>query len=144
VVNRKPAGLIADLNTLKATRVGVILGTSWAEAAAAAGVSPANTTQFSDLPAVLAALRAGKVAATVMSAPDFALAQKRDRALQGGIFIGAPNSAAWGLRKADTALLEALNDHILTLRKSRAWEQLVAKYFTPEAFDLFRRARRTQ
>ena len=144
VVTRRPAPTIDDAETMKKAHFGVIVGTSWAEAATAAGIPIANTTQFPDLPRVLSALQAGKIAATVMSCPDFALAQKRDGALQGGLFLGTPNSAAWGVRKTDKALNDALNEHIASLRGSRAWSQLVAKYFTPDALDLFRRARGPQ
>jgi ABC-type amino acid transport substrate-binding protein len=141
LVNRKPAAPV-EAADLKHAHFGVIQGTSWAEAAAAAGVPAANTSNYPDLFAVLAALQGGKVAATVMSAPDFALAQKRDGGLQGGAFIGPPASAAWGLRKSDKQLEDALNDHIFTMRGSVAWRQLVSKYFTPDALELFRRARR--
>jgi ABC-type amino acid transport substrate-binding protein len=143
VVYRKPAAPL-EAPDVKRAHFGVIQGTSWAEAAATAGVPAANTSSFPDLFAVLAALQAGKVAATVMSAPDFALAQRHDAGLQAGVFIGAPDSAAWGLRKTDKQLEDALNDHIFSLRGSVAWRQLVGKYFTPEALELFRRARKTQ
>jgi ABC-type amino acid transport substrate-binding protein len=144
VVNRKPAAAISTVDAMKRARFGVIQGTSWAEAAAAAGVAASNTVQFPDLPGVLGALESGKVAATVMSAPDFALARRRDPALQAGTFIGAPTSAAWGIKKTDGALVDALNDHIFTLKGSMAWGQLVAKYFTADALELFRQARRPQ
>jgi ABC-type amino acid transport substrate-binding protein len=142
IVNRKPAAPINDLALLKTTRFGVIQATSWAEAAAAAGVPASNTTTFPDLPTVMGALQAGKVAATVMSAPDFALAKRHDPSLQAGAFIGPPSSAAWGVRKTDIALVNALSDHIFSLKGSPTWGQLVAKYFTGDTLDLFRRARK--
>ena len=45
-----------------------------------------------------------------MSAPDFALAQRKDPALQAGLFLGPPNSTAWGVRTADKALFIKTND----------------------------------
>ncbi len=139
-VSRKPAPVVATLDEFRKARVGVVSGTSWAEAAVAAGVkSPAS---YTDLPQVLDALQAGKITATVMSAPDFALSQRRDPSLQAGVFVGPPSHAAWGVRKEDRALVESINDYVFTLRSTPAWGQLVGKYFSSEALELFKRARR--
>jgi membrane-bound lytic murein transglycosylase F len=142
-VNRKPQPPLATLDDFRKVKVGVITGTSWAEAAAAAGVKGTNTVSFPDLPQVLEALQSGRVSATVMSAPDFALAQRHDPSLQAGPFLGPPSRAAWGVRKSDPGLLASLNDYIFNMRSSPAWGQLVGRYFTPDALDLFKRARST-
>jgi membrane-bound lytic murein transglycosylase F len=141
-VNRKPAPPVRSVSELREAHVVLASGTSWAEAAFAAGVKPVNALMVPDLPGVLAALQSGRANASVMSAVDFALAQRRDATLQPGVFIGPPSPAAWGLRKTDPALVAAINDYIFTMRASPAWSQLVTKYFNADALDLFRRARK--
>ena len=141
VVNRRPAPAVDRIDDFRKLRVGVVAGSSWAEAAAAAGVTKSNLASYPDLPSLLEALRAGKVAATVMSTPDFALAQRRDPAMQPGVFIGPSLKAAWGVRKTDPALQRALNQYLQHLRNSPDWGRLVLKYFTADAIDLFKRAR---
>ncbi len=141
-ISRKPGAPVRTLDDLRAAHMVLATGTSWAEAAFAAGVKPGSALMVPDLPGVLAALQAGRAGATVMSAPDFALAQRRDPALEAGVFIGAPTPAAWGMRKADAALTAAINDYIFTMRSTPAWSQLVTKYFNGEALELFRRARK--
>src|SRR5262249_55575388 len=99
------------------------------------------TVNFPDLPQVLEALQAGKGGATVMSAPDFALSQRHDPTLQAGIFLGPPSHPPRGGRQADKALGDGPNHPIFNKRSPPAWGQLVARYFSSDALDLFRRAR---
>jgi ABC-type amino acid transport substrate-binding protein len=140
VVSRAPQPPVTSLDEFRKAKVGVVAATSWAEAAAAAGAkTPAS---FADLPQVLEALQTGKIGATVMSTPDFALAQRKDPSLRAGIFIGPPSHAAWGARKGDKALVDALNDYIFNMRSTPAWGQLVGRYFSNDALELFKRARR--
>jgi ABC-type amino acid transport substrate-binding protein len=141
-VNLKPKPPIESLDELRAARIGIIPGTSWAEAVATAGVKPGNTVSFADLPQLLEALRSGKVGAIVMSTPDFAVSQRREPNLQAGTFVGPPTRAAWGVRLKDLALRDALSDFLFNTRNSQAWGQMVIKYFNVEALELFKRARR--
>jgi ABC-type amino acid transport substrate-binding protein len=67
---------------------GVLKGTSWAQAAADAGVSPTRIESFDKLDPLLEALKTGKVGATVMSVSDFTLAAKRHPGLRAGVFLG--------------------------------------------------------
>ena len=141
-VNLKPKPPIESLDELRAARVGTIPGTSWAEAATAAGVKAGNNVSCADLPQLLDALRSGKAGAVVMSTPDFAIAQRREPNLQAGTFVGPPTRAAWGVRLKDVALRDALSDFLFNTRNSQAWGQMVIKYFNTEALELFKRARK--
>ena len=57
------------------------------------------------------------------------------------MFVGPPESLAFGVRKEDRRLLAALNDYITNLRKTPTWNRLVVKYFGPAAVEILRRAR---
>jgi ABC-type amino acid transport substrate-binding protein len=142
VVTRQPTPAVASLAALRALRVGVIPGTTWAEAAAAAGVPAANQVPCTDLNDSLDALRKGRVAATVVAVFDYALARKHDPALEAGIFLGTPGTAAWAVRKEDVTLLAALDEYLEALYHSPAHGRLAVKYFSEEALSLIRRARK--
>jgi len=57
------------------------------------------------------------------------------------MLLGKPESVAFGVRKEDTRLLAALNDHIANARKSGAWSRLAHKYFGESALEILRKAR---
>jgi membrane-bound lytic murein transglycosylase F len=141
VVTRKPHPAVLTLQAFRAEHVGLQPGTSWAESAGAAGVPPAKVEKFSEFAAVLEALRTGKITATVMALADFTLAVRSDPALQAGIFLGAPGSAAWGVRKKDAQLLAALDTYVDSVRKTATWSRLVVKYFGEESLKVLGRAR---
>jgi ABC-type amino acid transport substrate-binding protein len=141
-VTRRPHSRIASLEELRASRVGVVAGTSWAETALEAGVPPANLLAFQDTPTLVAALRAGKVNASVMSVTDFALLSRQSKDLEAGMLVGAAGRVSWAVRMQDQELLRAMNTYIETLRNSPAWSPLVLKYFSDDALRLIRRARR--
>lgn len=142
VVTRSPNPTIVDVGRLQVTRVGVIGGTSWAEAAADAGVPAALMLSFDSTATTLGALRDGKVSAVVMTVTEFALARRRDERLQAGMFLGQAGSVAWGVRKSDPALRRALSGHIKALKNSPRWNTLVQQYFGTEFLQLLGRARR--
>ena len=119
----------------------MIPGTTWADAAAEAGVPPASLVSCADTNDVLDALKKGRAQATVMAVFDFALAQKYDPALEAGPFLGVPGVAAWGVRKEDGALRAAINDYLLVLRMSPARSALLVKYFSEDALVLLKHAR---
>jgi len=125
---------------LRGLRVGVIRGTSWEQAAVDAGVPRANRIGFSDAKALLAGLRAGQVDTIVMDLIDFALAQKHDRELVGGAFMGSLTAGAFAARPGDDKLLAALNRYLQGTRQSQ--HALVFKYLSEEALSLIARARR--
>jgi polar amino acid transport system substrate-binding protein len=140
-VNRKPAPPIDTLEKLRASRVGVVIASSWADAALDAGVEPANMEAYDLAQGVLDGLRTGAVEAAVMSLTDFAQARQKDAALQVGTFVGPPASGAWGVRKDDADLRQALNNHLGALRQSPAWGAMVLRYFSQDALELLATAR---
>jgi polar amino acid transport system substrate-binding protein len=140
VVSRRPSPKVEDLGALRAAKVGVIPGTVWAEATRAAGVPEGRIVELGDSKAVLAALRAGSIGATVMSVADLSLSLKADPELQAGLPLGEPGSSAWGVRKQDTALKAALNEYLYAFRHGSSWSRLVVKYFGDDALAVLGRA----
>jgi ABC-type amino acid transport substrate-binding protein len=141
-VTRKPQSVVSTVEALRAARVAAIGGSSWADAALAAGVPAARLQSYTDTPGVIGALKTGKADAAVMSLADFTLAAHRDTALQAGVFIGPLGSSAWGLRKQDTVLAASLDEFILNQRRSTAWSRLIVKYFGEDALSVLGRARK--
>ncbi len=137
-LSRKPK-LLKTVDEFLAEKVGVVKGTSWAAAAAEAGVPAARTEFFADRDLLLAALKDGRITATVMTVSDFTLAAKRDKDLVAGPFVGPPGSAAWGLRKSDAQLRSALNAYLENFRKGPSWSRLVVKYFGEQALAVLGR-----
>jgi ABC-type amino acid transport substrate-binding protein len=108
---------------------------------AEAGVPPAKTVSFADVPALLRGLGDGSITATVMSVVDFTMAKRRDPALRAGAFVGPPGSGAWGLRPSDVALRRALDDYLAGARRSGSWNRLVIRYYGEDALGVLGRAR---
>jgi ABC-type amino acid transport substrate-binding protein len=141
VLTRKPQKPVATLEELRTVKVGTVKGTSMAEAVTAAGVPPANVDDGIPTGTLPAALKSGRVAAVVLGVENAMEAQRKDPALELGVFVGPPSSLAFGVRKEDTALLAALNDYITNLRRSPTWNRLVVKYFGDAALDVLKKAR---
>lgn len=139
VITHKPHKVVNAVEEFRAEKVGVLKGSTWAQAALDAGATAPES--FNEVDQLLEALRAGKVTATVMSISDFTLAAKRYPGLQGGVFVGAPGSAAWGIRKEDLKLKAALDEYLEAFRKSPSWSRLVVKYFGEQALSVLGRAR---
>lgn len=116
VLNRKPALPILTLEQLRREKVGSTKGTIMAELLDAAGVS----SRDDDIPTggYAEALKSGRVTATVWGVESAIASQKDDPGLQLGMFLGAPGSLAYGVRKEDTQLLAALNSYIDDLRRT--------------------------
>jgi ABC-type amino acid transport substrate-binding protein len=141
IVTRDPRPPLTSVEALPAETVGVIPGNAWAKAVAEAGVPPAKTVSFADVPSLLQGLGGGSVTATVMSVVDFTMAKRRDPALRAGAFVGAPGSGAWGVRPSDTALRAALDAYLSGARRSGSWNRLVIRYYGQDALDVLGRAR---
>jgi membrane-bound lytic murein transglycosylase F len=139
-VTRRAGPDVARAEDLRALRVGVIPGTSWEQAVAAAGVPKAKRVPFRDAGLLLAGLRAGQVDAVVMALIDYALARKRDPELVAGAFVGSRASGALAVRPADRQLLEALDGYLSSGRQGR--HALIFKYLSEEALSLIALARR--
>jgi ABC-type amino acid transport substrate-binding protein len=140
VVTRKPDLPITSLVALRAVRVGTVSGTSWAEAAAEAGVPASRIVELPAMTAVLDALKTKKVTAAVVSLADLTMAMRSDPALQAGLFLGPPGHAAWGVRKSDPELHQALDAYLENVRRT-SWSRLVVKYFGEDALKVLGRAR---
>jgi polar amino acid transport system substrate-binding protein len=139
VVTHQPHAVINTLEELRKERVGVVVATSWAQAAADAGVPAAKTQSFDEIEPILTALKSGGIGATVMSVSDFTLAAKRHPGLQMGVLVGQPEHQAWGVRKEDTELAKAMSGYIENLRRTPSWSRLVIKYFGEQALNVLGR-----
>jgi len=129
-VNRSPLAPVSTEQQLARFRVAVVTGTSWEDAAIAAGVPPERRIPFTTAQEALDALRGGSAEAMVMSLTDFAHAQRADAELQAGCFVGPASSAAWAVRPGDAALRRALDEYIMALRRSPSWSRMVLRYFS--------------
>lgn len=139
VVTRSAA--IQNVKVLRAAKLGVIRGSSWANAALAEGVPAANLLYADTTAALLAALKKGQIVGIVMSAIDYEVVRAADPSLQAGMFVGPATSLCWGVRKEDVALRLALDLHMESLKRSGTWTWLVRKYFRDEFLALLARMR---
>src|SRR4051812_8261667 len=143
VVTRKPQPVIGTVEQLRAAKaVAVVGGSSWEDAALAAGVTAAQLQKYTDVHGIVAALTAGKAEAAVMSLLDFTLEMHRDPALQAGVFVGPVSTSAYGLRKEDTALKAAPDEDLVLPHRPTRWNRLIVKYFGEDALVVLGRARK--
>jgi ABC-type amino acid transport substrate-binding protein len=140
VLTRKPDAPIGELDALRAVKVGVPLGTTWAEAAIAAGVPASRLVDLPDMKAILAALRARRITASVVPLADATLVLRADPELQAGMFVGPPGRAAWAVRKTDPGLKQALDEHLEASRRTGSWSRLVVKYYGEAVLKVLDRA----
>ena len=140
VLTRRPTLPILTHEELRRAKVGTIKGTSLADRVAEAKVPPSNIVD--DLPATgfADALRSGRVTAVVDGVEDALLLKQKDPKLDLGLFLGPPQSLAFGVRKDAPALRTALSDYLGNVRKT-AWGRLVVKYFGADAADVLKKAR---
>jgi ABC-type amino acid transport substrate-binding protein len=96
--------------------------------------------ELADENAVLAALRAGTIDATVMTVADLLLSSRKDPDLQAGLALGEPGSSAWGVRRQAAELKAALNAYLRALRQGPSWSRLVVSYFGDDALAVIGRA----
>jgi membrane-bound lytic murein transglycosylase F len=140
VMTRKPHAPVATLDALREEKVGTIKGSSMAEAVRA--VVPASNVDDTFPPGGLpGALVAGKVSAVVLGIESAIAAQRHDAELDLGAFVGPPRSLAYGVRKQDAALLQALDEYVDNVRRSTTWSRLVVEYFGSSAPEILRKAR---
>jgi len=140
IITIKPHRVIQTLEELRKERVGATRGTATAEAVLAAGLSPESVDDGIPIGNYVEALHSGRVTAAVWSVERALPAQREDPSLQLGMYVGKPGSLAFGLRKEDTQLQAALNDHIARVRKSGAWSRMVVKYFGENALSILQQA----
>jgi len=140
IITRKPKPAVTTLKQLQGERVGAIKGSAVLEDLLAAGVPRANIDDSITQNNILDALRSGKVTCLVRSVPLAVLSQRDDPEIQLGMFLGGGSHFAFGVRKGDSVLLEALNTHIDLLNQTGQWNRLVVKYFGANAVDILKKA----
>lgn len=140
VFTRAPHRPVRTVEELRAEKVGTVKGTSMSEAVHAAGV-PESNIEYVPSGTLPAALKAGKITAAVLGVEHAIVEQRSDPGIQIGLFVGAPGSLAFGLRKQDVALKKALDEYIENMRKSPTWSRLVVKYLGEAAPEILRKAR---
>jgi len=141
VVTRRPHRVVGSLRELREEKVGTVRGTSLAEVVAWAGVPPANVDDSVATGNLPAALKAGRVSAVVLGIENAISVQRQDPDLQLGAFLGPPGSLAYGVRKEDAGLREALDEYLGNLRRGVSWNRLVVKYFGEQALEVLKKAR---
>lgn len=141
VVTRKPHRVVDTIEQLRTEKVGTVRGSSMAEAIAAAGVPPQNVDFSMVRGALPDGLRDGRVTAVVVGVETAIVAQQRDEALQIGLFLGPAASLAYGVRKGDPDLLQALNEYIRNFRRTPSWNRLLVRYFGENAPEILKKAR---
>ncbi len=141
VVTRKPTRVVTTMDELLKEQIGTVRGSSMAETLAAAGV-PAARVDDSLRPGQQGiALVEGKVTAVVMGVENAIAEQRHDPSFQLGMFLGPPGSLAFGTRKEDAELRQALDEYLESSRRSTAWNRLVVKYFGESAVEVLKKAR---
>ncbi len=141
MLTRKPHQLVTTLQRLRQERVGTVRGTSMAEAVAAAQVPPSNVDDNIPTGQLPAALKAGKVTAIVLGVENAITDRRDDPALELGLFLGAPGSLAWGVRKPDSKLRDSLDEYVAEVRRTPTWGRLVVRYFGEDAPVVLKKAR---
>jgi ABC-type amino acid transport substrate-binding protein len=141
VFTRKPHRVVGTREQLFEEKVGTVKGTSMAEVIAQVGVPPAHVDDTVPTGTLPLALKEGRITAAVLGVENAMAAQRRDPEIQLGMFLGAPGSLAYGVRKEDVELKKALSDYIDNFRRTPAWNRLVVKYMGDAAPEILRRAR---
>lgn len=141
VITRRPHPKVTTLDGLRAARVGTSAGSSMAEALRSAGVPERNIDDSLPPGSYAEALRDGAVEAVVWGVESAVAMQREDPEVELGLFLGTPNSLAWGVRKSDTELRAALDEYIENTRHGMAWNRLVVKYFGEAAPEILKKAR---
>lgn len=141
VFTRRPHRVVTTLAELREEKVGTVRGTSMAEVIAQAGVPAARVDDGVPTGTLPQALKDGRVTAAVLGVENVMAAQRRDPELQIGMFLGPPGSLAYGVRKGEPELLQALTEYVENFRRSPAWNRLVVKYLGEKAPEVLRRAR---
>jgi ABC-type amino acid transport substrate-binding protein len=145
VINRKPAPPVSTKDLLAAlAKIGTIKGTSMEETLHAAGIPSAKIDNSIAAGTMQEVLSSGRVGAVAWPLEDAMLAQKKDPAIQIGMFLGPPESLAYGLQKGSAQLKSALNEHIRLVKQSGTWSRLTVTYFGSSAPQILKRAREAE
>jgi ABC-type amino acid transport substrate-binding protein len=137
-MTRKPTPPVESLAQLRALKVGTIRGTSLAAALKALSLpSVDDGVPSGGLPE---ALHSGRVTAIVMGVEDAIEAQRKDPAIQVGLFVGPKASLAFAVPKSAPRLRQALDDYIANLRHTSTWSRLVVQYFGESTLEILQKA----
>jgi membrane-bound lytic murein transglycosylase F len=141
IVTWKRAKPIQTLEELRDETIGMVRGTTLSDAVSGE-VLARNQWDDSFAPGtLLAALKAGKVTACILSVESAIPAQAADPDVQLGMYVGPKFSLAFALRKDAPALVDALNEYVANLRRTATWNRLVLKYFGDSAIDILKASR---
>lgn len=133
VVTKRPHPPIKALAELRAARLAIVPGTTWAEALEKAGVPVARAQRVADISEAIETIRTGHAEATVSGVVDFFLQRRRHRELEAGLLLGEPLSSAWAVAKTSPGLRQALDAYLGELRRSPNWSRLLVTYFGDDA-----------
>jgi membrane-bound lytic murein transglycosylase F len=145
VVTLEPTAPPTTAEELVTHIVGVPKGSSYEEEVRAARVPASRIVYLVDPTGsdskVFPTMRSGKISATVMGLENAMGARRREPALRIGMFLGQPESLAFGLRKEDGELRRALDVYVTNVRRTATWSRLVVKYFGDGAAELLKKVR---
>jgi membrane-bound lytic murein transglycosylase F len=142
VVTRAPHKVVHTLEELRLEKVGTAARTTVGDLVQTLGIPRDNLDESLEPGKFTEALRSNKVGATVMGIEEVLLDRQKDSALQIGMFVGEPESLAYGLRKEDTELLKALDTYLQNFRQGGGWNRLVVKYFGGSALEVLQKTRK--
>jgi membrane-bound lytic murein transglycosylase F len=141
VLTRRPHARITTREQLQAEKVAAARGTSPYDALLSAGVPRQNVDDSLPPQKVIDALQQGRLGAVAVDVQAAVEAQRRDGSLELGMFLGPPESLAYGLSKDSPILLKALNAHIEGLKGGPSWYRLLVQYFGSSAPEILKRVR---
>jgi ABC-type amino acid transport substrate-binding protein len=141
VISRRPTPVVTSLDQLRGMKVGTIKGTGLADRIVELKVPKTHVDENVPATGFLEALQSKRVDALVDDVEDALLLRKLDPAVQIGMFVGEPQSMAFGVRKNCKHLRDALSEYVANFRHSPTWNRLVVKYFGSDAALVLKRAR---
>jgi membrane-bound lytic murein transglycosylase F len=144
ILSYKPSPVITTLEQLRLVRVGTIRGSNLAASLAYAKIPKANIDDAVPATGFLATLRSRRVVALVDAVEDALILQQEDPNVQIGMFVGAPESLAFGVRKEAPRLRDALSEYVSNVRRTPTWNRLVVKYFGASAAEVLKKTRAAQ
>jgi peptidoglycan lytic transglycosylase F len=127
------------LEELRERKVGVVAGTTWADVARD-HVPASRIVVFKRGDEVWKALHEGTINATVVVLAEYLSVRRHEPELVTGIFLGARDRAAWGVRPKDVDLRSALDSYLGLKRRSMGFARLLVKYFGPDTTAILDRA----
>ena len=141
VISRKPRGPVVTREQLAQEKIGIVRGTSLAEAAGDLRLPRASVDDQIPSGGLPEALRSGRITCAIDELAGAIILKRRDPEVQMGMLLGSPGSYAFGVRREDAALLQSLDEYIDNLRRTPTWNRLVVKYFGEQAPEVLKKAR---